>query len=294
MPVIEIEYFKASTPVHRLHPLTKMFFQLCVFVMAGAFNSPLYLAGLILAIIAVAALAKVPARKFKYMWVVAYIVTFLIFTQGIWFTSFGNFGGVETAFEWRTLVHLWPGWLPGGPKIPLTLEGAVWGLSLGLRMTGIALAFPISIMSTHPSDLVIALAEIRIGSWRLPYNLIFVFASALRYIPSISREFDHTIDAQRARGVEFEGYNVLNQLRAVVPLFVPIITSSLVHAQDLTIALETRAFGATENRTFVREVKWQAADTSFCLILIAITAACVVAARWYGLGMLPFTPQGGF
>jgi energy-coupling factor transport system permease protein len=133
-------------------------------------------------------------------------------------------------------------------------------LSLGLRLAAIALAFPILVMATHPSDLATALAEIRIGSWRIPYNLIFVFTSALRYIPTISREFDHTIDAQHSRGVEFEGYNIVNQVRAAMPLFVPVLTSSLVRAQDLTIALETRAFGATGERTFGHEVRWRPVD----------------------------------
>jgi len=240
MPVIEIEYFKAETPVHRLHPFTKLTFELAVFLIAAVFNAPAYLGALIAAVIGVIVLARIPLRKFRYMRVVAYVVAFLILTQAIWFTSFGDFGGVAGR-TWHTLFYLWPAGLPGGPKAPFVLEGAIYGLSLGLRLLAISLAFPILIMTTHPSDLVTALAEIRVGRWRIPQNLIFVLTSALRYVPTVSREFDHTLDAQRARGVEFEGYNLVSQVRAAVPLFVPVLTSSLVHAQDLTIALETRA-----------------------------------------------------
>jgi energy-coupling factor transporter transmembrane protein EcfT len=204
--------------------------------------------------------AKVTPASFVYMKVVGYVVLFLVLALCIWFTSFADFGDIEGAFEWHTLFHLWPAWLPGGPRVPFMLEGAIYGLSLGLRLAAIALAFPILVMATHPSDLATALAEIRIGSWRIPYNLIFVFTSALRYIPTISREFDHTIDAQHSRGVEFEGYNIVNQVRAAMPLFVPVLTSSLVRAQDLTIALETRAFGATGERTFGHEVRWRPVD----------------------------------
>jgi energy-coupling factor transport system permease protein len=293
MPVIEIEYFKAETPVHRLHPFTKLTFELAVFVIAALFNSPGYLAAISAAVIGVIALARIPLRKFRYMRVVAYVAAFLILTQGIWFTSFGDFGGIAGR-AWNTLFYLWPAWLPGGPKVPFVLEGAIYGLSLGLRLVAISLAFPILIMTTHPSDLVTALAEIRVGGWHIPHNLIFVLTSALRYVPTVSREFDQTLDAQRARGVEFEGYNLVSQVRAAVPLFVPVLTSSLVHAQDLTIALETRAFGAMEKRTFLREVRFGPWDWVVCALLVLATIVCTVAALHYGLGLLPYTPQRGF
>jgi energy-coupling factor transport system permease protein len=294
MPIIEIEYFKANTPIHRLHPFTKIIFELVIFVVAATFNSPVYLLAVIVGVIGIIALARIPARKFRYMRIVAYIVLFLVFTQGIWFTSFGDFGDIDVDYEWHTLFHLLPAWAPGGPRVPFVLEGAIYGLSLGLRLTAIALAFPILVMTTHPSDLATSLAEIRIGSWRIPYNLIFVFTSALRYIPSVSREFDHTIDAQRSRGVEFEGYNIINQVRASLPLFVPVLTSSLVRAQDLTIALETRAFGANTERTFVHEVKWQWVDWVVSAILVLLAVACVIAVQRYGQGILPYTPQRNF
>ena len=42
MPVIEIEYFRADTFVHRLHPFTKIIFEIVVFVTAAVINDPLY------------------------------------------------------------------------------------------------------------------------------------------------------------------------------------------------------------------------------------------------------------
>lgn len=292
MPVIDIEYHPADTPVHRLHPFTKLAFELAVFIIAAVFNQPLYLLALIAVDLALIALARVPLHKFRYMRVVAYVVLFLMFTQAIWFTSFGDFGG-RSDFEWRTLFHLWPAWAPGGPRVPIVFEGALYGFSLGLRLVAISLAFPLLIMATHPGDLVTALAGVRVGRWRIPPNLIFVFTSALRYVPTVSREFDHTIDAQRSRGVEFEGGNIVTQVRAAMPLFVPVLTSSLIRAQDLTIALETRAFGAVDQRTFLREVNFRRRDSVVCLLLAVVTAACVIASWQFGYGLLPYTPGRG-
>jgi len=279
MPTVEIEYIKADSFIHKLHPLSKLIFELVIFAIASVFNAPLYTTIIILSVIVIIRVAKIPFKKFRYMRYVLYIVLFLIFTQGIWFTSFGDYGDIGTSFEWHTLFHLWPAWAPGGPKVPFVLEGAIYGFSLGLRMVVITLAFPILIITTHPSDLVTFLADIRIGKWRIPYSLIFVLTSGLRYIPTVSREFDNTIDAQRSRGVRFEGYNIINQVRASLPLFVPVLTSSLVKAQDLTIALESRAFGAPVERTFVREVKWSTMDWIVSIALIIIAIACFVAVQ---------------
>ena len=70
MPVIEIEYFRADTFVHRLHPFTKIIFEIVIFVTAAVINDPLYSLTIILAIIGIINLAKIPVRKFRYMWVV--------------------------------------------------------------------------------------------------------------------------------------------------------------------------------------------------------------------------------
>lgn len=291
MPTIDIQYFKEDTFVHRLHPLTKIVFELAVMVIASVFNEPLFLGVIILGIIGVAALAKVPIKKFRYMWIVSYVVLFMVITQGVWFTSFGDFVDIGVEFEWRTLFHLWPSWAPGGPRIPFIYQGANYGFSLGLRVVAISLAFPILVMTTHPSDLTRFLSQIRIGSWKIPYNAIFVFTSAFRYIPMVSREFDQTLDAQRSRGVSFGGRNLIKQIRALVPLFVPVLTSSLLKAQDLTLALETRAFSAPTERTFMHEVDLRWVDWVVTLLLVFVTIVCIILANEHGIGLLPYTPQ---
>jgi energy-coupling factor transport system permease protein len=288
VPLIEIEYVHRDSPVHRLHPFVLVAFELCVFVAASVFNHPLVLLGLLAAVAAVIGVAGLPLRRFRYLWVVVAVAAIFVATQGVWFTSFGSLG--ESDMVAHTLFHLWPDWLPGGPRVPFVLEGAVYGLALGLRFLVIALAFPVLIMTTHPRDLVTALSYVRVGRHRLPDSLIFVFTNALRYVPTISKQFDETRDAQRARGVEFEARNPATRLRATGALLLPVVTSSLVHARDLTLALETRAFGAQGQRTYYHEVRLRRADVVVAALLAGLAVLSVVAARGYGLGQLPYVP----
>ncbi len=152
------------------------------------------------------------------------------------------------------------------------------------------MALPLFVITTHPSDLITALAEIRVRGRRIPYNLIFIFATAFRFLPLVSTQFDRTYDSQRTRGVSFETRNPARKMRTLVPLFVPVLTSSMIQAQNLTLALETRAFGADNERTFMHEVHWKRLDT-----LIAVAVALLLIAAWFassvlGLGLLPYTP----
>lgn len=282
MPVVDINYVRRDSVVHRLHPFTVIAFELSVFITATVLSSPLHLLGLILLTFVVTRVAKLPLRHFRYMKFVFFILVFFIFTQGIWFTSFGDYG--EVAGDWRTLFNLWPSWLPGGPRIPFVLEGVIYGLGLGLRFVAIAYAFPILVMTVHPRDLVTALAGVRIWGRRMPYNLIFVLANGLRYIPTISKRFDETIDAQRARGVQFETRR--KRVRAIGPLLLPVIINSLVSAQDLTLALETRAFGAPGERTFYRQVRFRHADVFVTGSLIVFMALLLLLRTRFGFGLL--------
>jgi energy-coupling factor transport system permease protein len=288
MPLIDIEYVHRDSPVHRLHPVVALVFEVAVLVVASAFTHPLALLAVLGAVALVVTVSGIPLRRLRYLWVVGGVALLFVVTQAVWFTSFGSLG--ESADTFRTLFHLWPGWLPGGPRVPFVLEGAVYGLSLGLRFLVIALAFPLLVMTTHPRDLVTALAAVRVGRRRLPESVVFVFANALRYVPTIGRQFDETRDAQRARGVELEGRNPVRRVRATAPLVLPVVTSSLVHARDLTLALETRAFGAQGERTAYREVPVRRVDVVVGVALVVVAALCVLAARRYGLGQLPYLP----
>jgi energy-coupling factor transport system permease protein len=287
MPVIDIEYLPRISPVHRLNPFVLIVFELCVATIAALFNSPLALAVLIVAICGVIAAARVPVKKFKYMWVTLGVSVLFVFTQGIWFTSFGAL--VDAHFKPTVLFDLWPNWMPGGPAIPFTLEGTIFGLALGMRFCAIALAFPLLVMTVHPADLTNALARVRVLGRRLPPNFIFIFVNALRYVPTISKQFDETMDAQRARGVEFDRGGPIRRIKALFAILIPVVTTSLVGARDLTLALETRAFGAVAERTFLRAVLMRKADVAVIVVLILLTLALVYLQDTTHFGSLSYT-----
>ena len=277
MPVIDIEYIRADSPIHRMHPFVLVVFEFAVAVIAATFNHPLALLIVIATIAGILKIAKVPLKKLKYMWITVAVGVIFVITQGIWFTSFGALA--ESDFQPHVLFHLWPGWLPGDEHVAFTLEGAVFGLSLGMRFAAIALAFPLLVMTIHPADLTNALARIRVFGRKLPYSFVFVLVNAIRYVPMMSKQFDETMDAQRARGVEFDRGGPIRRTRALFSVLIPVVTTALISGRDLTLALETRGFGAVEDRTFMRAVRLRRADRALLAALVAVTVLALYVGR---------------
>src|SRR5574337_1233250 len=67
----------------------------------------------------------------------------------------------------------------------------------------------------------------------------------MRLIPTFGRDFQLTMDAQRARGYEIEKINggLIEQVRKLAPIFVPVTIHAIIGSEDIIDAMDLRAFG---------------------------------------------------
>ena len=67
----------------------------------------------------------------------------------------------------------------------------------------------------------------------------------MRFIPTFSRDFQLTMDAQRARGYELEKIRggLIEQIRKMGPIFVPVTIHAIISSEDIIDAMDLRAFG---------------------------------------------------
>jgi energy-coupling factor transport system permease protein len=67
----------------------------------------------------------------------------------------------------------------------------------------------------------------------------------MRFIPTFSRDFQLTMDAQRARGYELEKFSggLIEQVRKMGPIFVPVTIHAIIGSEDIIDAMDLRAFG---------------------------------------------------
>ncbi len=143
---------------------------------------------------------------------------------------------------------------------------AYYSLSMVLRLLALVNIFMVFLRTTSPEDLAYALYKLG-----LPYDFVLAFTMALRFIPTMFKDIQAVIDAQRARGLETEKGSPLKRARNYIPIFIPLIVNAIRRARSVAETMESRAFGATKKPTSLYEVKLKTLDYMGMIVIITTT-----------------------
>jgi energy-coupling factor transport system permease protein len=83
------------------------------------------------------------------------------------------------------------------------------------------------------------------------------------------------MDAQKARGLELERGNFLKRIRNYIPILIPLIVSAIRRSLELAEAMESRAWGATKNRTNLYVLRMHKGDFILMILTVVILVAAV-------------------
>lgn len=108
------------------------------------------------------------------------------------------------------------------------------------------------------------------------HDLAMMMSIALRFIPTLIEETDKIMSAQKARGADFDGGNVLDKAKAMVPLMVPLFVSAFRRADELATAMECRCYHGGEGRTRLKQLRFTAADWAVLALFAALLALVLV------------------
>ena len=84
---------------------------------------------------------------------------------------------------------------------------------------------------------------------------------AIRFIPLLLEEADRIRKAQIARGARFDG-NIIQRIRSLIPLIIPLFISAFRKADDLALAMEARCYKIGKERTSFNLLKFRITDYS--------------------------------
>ena len=140
---------------------------------------------------------------------------------------------------------------------PLTLwrEGLRYGLAQSLRFVGLSLAGIAVAVSTPPDRLHAALRALRV-----PFGLALMAATALRFLPEITRELRTVRRARAARGRPVWRRGPLDWLRLELALLRPVVARAWRRAHNLAESLDARGFDPTAPRTERRPLRLRPRD----------------------------------
>ncbi|WP_430535918.1 FAD export ECF transporter transmembrane subunit FmnA [Listeria rocourtiae] len=156
--------------------------------------------------------------------------------------------------------------------------GIINGVYVFIRFVLIIFISTVITLTTTPMDLTDAIAYILrpFKIFKMPVQDIALMISvALRFIPILMEETDKIMKAQRARGVDFGEGNLFEQMKVVVPIFIPLFVSSFNRAEELANAMEARGYQGDKERTRFRILQWHLGDVIAALTLVALTTALI-------------------
>jgi len=168
------------------------------------------------------------------------------------------------------------GWTP---TLDITVERAFFGVSQFVRVFSIAIMTILIPYSLNP-----ALYGITFKGLGLPDNIAYAMDLTMRFIPTFGRDFQLTMDAQRARGYELEKIQggLIEQVRKLGPLMVPVTIHAIIGSEDIIDAMDLRAFGVGP-RTWLDQLTYHRRDYILTAIGVLILLASLAAGFW-GLG----------
>ena len=133
----------------------------------------------------------------------------------------------------------------------ITTDGLVTGSKACLRLLSVAMPLILMLSVTKMGDLANACVEVL----HVPYRYAFTFTTALRFVPVFSQEMTAIMEAQTARGVEYDTRNPIRKLQLMLPLCVPLLVSSVgktdatsTYARARAATSATRSLRATGPR----------------------------------------------
>ncbi len=257
-----VDYVQGNSFIHQLNPLTKMCWTVAVMVVALTFSHTYFLLALLVSVLLVAVSAGVINRILPLVKGLSIFALVLVLLQVFFYK------------EGLTLFYL----IPGG-YVPVTTGALNLGIAMGIRMMALVLSFVVFLATTQFKDIVLCLTE----KLKLPYDYVFMFMTALRFIPTFLSEVKQISAAQACRACTVDGGNPLVKIKSYIPVAVPLVLISLQKAERLAMAMETRGYGGGK-RTYFNEKAIKAIDV-FVMVLIAVMVICVIVARIHGYGV---------
>lgn len=208
-------------------------------------------------------------RPFLFIGAFVFFFAFLTFLTGR--------GGMEV-YESEHLIRRFEapftllGWRP---TLEVTVERAFFAVSQFVRVSSIAIMTILIPYSLNP-----ALYGVTFKGLGLPDKIAYAMDLTMRFIPTFARDFQLTMDAQRARGYELEKISggLVEQVRKLGPLIVPVTIHAIIGSEDIIDAMDLRAFGVGP-RTWLEELHYRKRD----YILIALGVLLLAASLTLGL-----------
>ena len=258
------QFFPGKSPIHRMDPRTKLI--LTVVYIVALFLAENWFSYLVMMVFLVSCvkISSIPPKSIvRGMKPLVFILMFTAILN-LFYTD----GGI-------VLIRL--------GSLAITTEGLKRAFFMIWRIMMLISGTFLLTYTTSPISLTDGLESLLnpLKKIRVPvHELAMMMSIALRFIPTLIEETDKIMNAQKARGADFENGSIIDRAKALVPVLVPLFISAFRRADELATAMECRCYQGGEGRTKMKLLRYSRVDIQAFAVCACVVAAVVTLAAF--------------
>jgi len=255
------QYFAGRSPLHRMDARMKLVltfsYMLVIFFCKNFFSLGLVATAAVLLCILSGVPAKMLLRSFRP------ILMLVLFTSvlNLFYSS-----GPDAVILFQRQIWRW--------TLKITQEGVFTAIFTTVRILCLIAVSSLLTYTTTPSMLTTAIERLLspLAKLRIPVAVFAMMMTlALRFVPTLIEETGRIMNAQKSRGANLETGNMLQRVKAFVPVLVPLFVSAFRRAAELAYAMESRCYTGEGKRTSLKQLRLRVWD--FCWLACAVLLA---------------------
>lgn len=255
------QYYESNSLLHKTDPRFKIVILILLIVFIFLAKNAFSLGFAAAAMAAVMLISRVPLRL--YLKNMKAILPVLLFTAVI-NLFYGDGGGV--------LFSVW--------KLTVNTEGVYRAVFMAVRIILLILISSALTYTTTPNDLTDAIESLLsplkyVGLKSAVHTLAMMMTIALRFIPTLTEEAEKIMNAQKARGADLENGRLSERVKALIPILIPLLISSVRRAYELAEAMECRCYNGGEGRTRMKQLRTAPRDYAVFTCALAICGGII-------------------
>lgn len=260
------QYFVADSFVHKLDPRAKILLLIYIIVMIFTTQNVFSLLLITLLSILIMLSSKIPLKM--YLKNIKVIIPIIIFTA------------ILNVFYTNTGVLLFNVW-----KIQIYSGGILRAVYMAVRVLLLILTSSVLTYTTTPNDLTDAIERLLkplkyIGLGNAVHTMSMMMTIALRFIPTLIEETDKIMNAQKARGADLESGGLIQKVKALLPILIPLLLSAVRRAYELAEAMECRCYNGGVGKTRMKQLNLTVKDyLSFAVFTLFL--ALIITSNYF-------------
>ncbi|OHE40187.1 MAG: hypothetical protein A2Y16_02365 [Tenericutes bacterium GWF2_57_13] len=158
-------------------------------------------------------------------------------------------------------------------------SGVVTSIFVVVRLLIVISLSTVLTLTTKPTDLTQGLESLLRPLKRLGVNsddFALIISISLRYIPTILDEANKIMLAQASRGADFNEGKLVEKVKQIVSLLIPMFIIAFKRSEDLADAMESRNFVPGKPRTRIHELSFGMTDLVTAIFTVLVFAGAIV------------------